>query len=413
MPRRPRDRRKVFVVHGRDPRYRSAMFDFLKSLGLEPLEWEDAVRLTGSASPFTAEVVAKGIQVAQAIVVLLTGDDEARLREEFRRPGDASSETELTRQARPNVLFEAGMAFARANQRHTIIVEMGRLRGLSDTTGISVIRFRGSETDRRAVLERLRTAGCAVDDTGNWRTAGNFTVTPEASEEVAPVPEPPARVDTVQPPGAYALRANANGAWLNIVVQANPAVARRTSSVHRQAIDSICQYLGFSRAQVDADASARGIEVTFPQGASPGDIRVQFVGDPEFGQAVLGARSAAARIHIAWVLARLGQLLPLALSEAAGKFMDFSQGATLWVSLSNWPDEGIETDGLFVATRAGQRRMRGFTYDFASATTGSLSQDEIWRLAQRFGEEVLMDAGFMDFEDALAATTLEACLHWL
>jgi hypothetical protein len=38
------DPKKVFVVHGRDEKLRSDMFGFLRALGLNPIEWREAVR---------------------------------------------------------------------------------------------------------------------------------------------------------------------------------------------------------------------------------------------------------------------------------------------------------------------------------------------------------------------------------
>lgn len=50
MPRTERPptatRKTVFVVHGRNESARDSMFQFLRALGLEPLEWDQAVSLT-------------------------------------------------------------------------------------------------------------------------------------------------------------------------------------------------------------------------------------------------------------------------------------------------------------------------------------------------------------------------------
>ena len=51
------DNRDVFVVHGRNNAAREAMFTFLRSIGLNPLEWSEAVRATGKASPYVGEVL--------------------------------------------------------------------------------------------------------------------------------------------------------------------------------------------------------------------------------------------------------------------------------------------------------------------------------------------------------------------
>src|ERR1039458_5998919 len=74
---------RVFVVHGRNDKARRAMFDFLRSLGLSPVEWGEAIRLTGAGSPYVGEALDKAFEQAQAIVIVMSGDDEARLRSQF------------------------------------------------------------------------------------------------------------------------------------------------------------------------------------------------------------------------------------------------------------------------------------------------------------------------------------------
>ena len=104
------DNRKVFVIHGRDDSARRAMFAFLRSIELQPLEWTQLVGLTGKASPYVGEVLDKGFEVARAAVSLMTPDDVARLRTPLHRPNEPRHETELTGQPRQNVLLETGMA---------------------------------------------------------------------------------------------------------------------------------------------------------------------------------------------------------------------------------------------------------------------------------------------------------------
>jgi predicted nucleotide-binding protein len=166
--------RNVFVIHGRNRAARNAMFDFLRAVGLNPLEWGQAVKKTGKGSPYIGEVLDTAFSNAQAVVVVLTGDDLARLREEFVEDNDEDYERNLTQQARPNVLFEAGMAFGRHAER-TIMVQLGTLRPFSDIAGKHAIHFRDSPEQRTELRERLKTAGCAFAEGGtDWLKAGNF-----------------------------------------------------------------------------------------------------------------------------------------------------------------------------------------------------------------------------------------------
>ncbi|GGS66607.1 TIR domain-containing protein [Streptomyces cinerochromogenes] len=164
----PDRRRNVFVVHGRDEEVRVKMFDLLRLLDLHPLEWEDLVRATGKTAPFLGEVVAKAPDQAQAALVLLTPDDLVQLHPELRGPTEPPYETEPTGQPRPNVLIELGMVLMAYPER-TLMVEVGALRPIADIAGRNVIKFDGSETALRKIAQRLRLAGCTVDDTrSDW-----------------------------------------------------------------------------------------------------------------------------------------------------------------------------------------------------------------------------------------------------
>jgi len=122
-----RDARKVFVVHGRNEQARDEMFQFLRSIGLQPIEWSQAVRLTGKGSPYIGEVLDVAFDEAQAVVVLMTPDEIAYLRSEY-ASGESDSETQPAAQPRPNVLFEAGIATGR-DSRRTSCGLTTRLRG--------------------------------------------------------------------------------------------------------------------------------------------------------------------------------------------------------------------------------------------------------------------------------------------
>lgn len=165
---------QVFVVHGRNQTARDAMFTYLRTIGLHPLEWNEAVRATGKTMPYIGEILDAAFTQAGAVVVLMTPDDGARLSEPFRSANDPPHETELTGQARPNVLFEAGMAMGR-NPDRTILVELGSLRLFSDVSGLHVIRMDNSSQRRQELAQRLEGAGCPVSLDGiDWHTAGDF-----------------------------------------------------------------------------------------------------------------------------------------------------------------------------------------------------------------------------------------------
>lgn len=164
----------VFVVHGRDHHARKALSDFLRSVGVQPIEWSQALALTGKGSPYIGEVIDAGFSRAKAIVVLFTPDDEAKLRDKLIRADEPTFERKLSGQPRQNVLFEAGMAFGRYAAT-TILVQIGKVRQMSDVTGLHIVHLTGSESSRRQLIGKLKTTGVTVDDSGeDWLTTGDF-----------------------------------------------------------------------------------------------------------------------------------------------------------------------------------------------------------------------------------------------
>jgi hypothetical protein len=167
------DQRSVFVVHGRNDLLRRAMFDFLRSINLNPIEWTQAIELTGQGSPYIGQVLDVAFDHAAAIVVLMTPDEVAYLQPRYGH-GDDDTETSPSEQARPNVLFEAGMALGRDAKR-TVLVEIGSLRPFSDVAGRHAVRLNNSLDSRQALAQRLSTAGCDVIVSGtDWHSVGDF-----------------------------------------------------------------------------------------------------------------------------------------------------------------------------------------------------------------------------------------------
>jgi predicted nucleotide-binding protein len=131
---------------------------------------------TKNPAQHIGEILKGGFNLAHAAIVLLSGDDEAWLREEFRGPNDPEHESRLYPQPRPNVLFEAGMAMAHFENR-TILVQVGPCRPFSDIAGIHFVAMDDSLPKRRDLANRLKMAGCGVvdlDSTTEWQTAGKF-----------------------------------------------------------------------------------------------------------------------------------------------------------------------------------------------------------------------------------------------
>lgn len=150
------------------------MFAFLRAIGLNPIEWGRALAATGSASPYIGEVLDRAFEMAQAVVVLMTPDEVAYLISDH-ATGVDDPDTNPAPQARPNVLFEAGMAMGR-DPRRTVLVELGGLRPFSDVAGRHAVRLNDTAEKRKDLAQRLTTAGCDVDTSGtDWLKVGDFS----------------------------------------------------------------------------------------------------------------------------------------------------------------------------------------------------------------------------------------------
>ena len=167
--------RIIFVVYGRDNRLRQGLFTFLRTIGLNPKEWSQLTQATGEGNPYIGKILSTGFKSAQAVVVLLTPDDLARLRPSLVRDSDPEEERTFIGQPRPNVLFEAGMAFA-SRPKQTILVHVGRIRGISDLSGRHFVLMDDSVKQRQELANRLKRAGCPVElDGTDWHDAGDLS----------------------------------------------------------------------------------------------------------------------------------------------------------------------------------------------------------------------------------------------
>ena len=89
--------KSVFVVHGRDEALRKSMFDFLRALGLHPMEWDHALKQARSkgANPYVGDILDEVMEKVQAVVVMFSPDDLVQLKEQFLNADDRSTEGKL------------------------------------------------------------------------------------------------------------------------------------------------------------------------------------------------------------------------------------------------------------------------------------------------------------------------------
>ncbi len=171
------DRKKVLVIYGKNERKRGAIFAFLRTIGLHPFELRNQPIKRRRGVSYNNEQLQAALKDAHAVLVLLTGDDEAKLRDCWHiSENDWEHEKTLYPQPRLNVLFEAGTALAK-RPYNTILVQLGKLRLCSDLAGRNpFIELNDTREKRRELIEMLRSAGCSVDlSNRDWVDTGDFS----------------------------------------------------------------------------------------------------------------------------------------------------------------------------------------------------------------------------------------------
>lgn len=171
--------RKVFVVHGRNTALVTSLFDFLRALNLEPMEWEALISLAqrqlgSGGNPEIMEVIRTGFREAHGAVILFSPDDDAKLRRRYWSQHEDAIEKKPAGQPRPNVLLEAGYALGYRLEQ-TLVVSVGQIRPISDLAGRHILRLDNTAEKRKAFAQRLRDMGFLVQmDGARWLRAGNF-----------------------------------------------------------------------------------------------------------------------------------------------------------------------------------------------------------------------------------------------
>ena len=164
------NRKLVMVIYGHDTEANTALFGWLRAIGLQPQEWSQVIRASGTASPYIGQALERAFSNAQAVVAFFTPDERVLARSAS--PKDPSA---WRMQARPNVLIEAGMALTTHPDR-TVLVVLGDQELPSDLAGRHYVRLsRTSPVPLHDLASRLEQAGCETDTTGSaWLDPARF-----------------------------------------------------------------------------------------------------------------------------------------------------------------------------------------------------------------------------------------------
>lgn len=160
------DPKKVFIIHGRNSAALTAVEHFLKALKLEPLDFDELAADMGTE--FIGNIVLEGLRRANGIVVLFTPDEFSGLLPQFR--GARDKESDIKRwQSRPNVIFEAGIAFGTARDRSVLVTLGGEVSLFSDVDGVHILRLDNNVKNRDRFRQKLIGMGCELDQrTSAW-----------------------------------------------------------------------------------------------------------------------------------------------------------------------------------------------------------------------------------------------------
>lgn len=165
----------VFVIHGRNTKLLEELSVWLDSIGLHARGF-DLIRAELGGSPTIMEVIQKGMTEARAIIALMTPDEVSFLRPGLQSDHDSAPDKQRW-QARPNVIFEAGMAFALAGKDRTLILVAGVAELFSDVGGINYKRLPHDSTEREILKNVLRSMKCNVrDNDPTHHKRGDFKV---------------------------------------------------------------------------------------------------------------------------------------------------------------------------------------------------------------------------------------------
>lgn len=131
----------VYVVYGNNTALGDKIYTFLKECALRPITKEMASNLTGEGSPFVGRIIDVAFEHAQAVLVLLSGDEQVRLRKEWHKRQEELYEVRFSPQSMLEQIFEAGYAFGKYPER-TILLQADNVRPFSDIAERDITLYR-------------------------------------------------------------------------------------------------------------------------------------------------------------------------------------------------------------------------------------------------------------------------------
>jgi predicted nucleotide-binding protein len=146
-----RNKRKVFIVHGRDNATKQEVSRFVEHLGLEAIILHEQA----SSGMTIIEKIERYSNDADFALVLYTPCDL----------GHAVHETPLQNRARQNVVFEHGYLMAKLGRKNVCALVKGDIETPNDISGVVYVDFNAQGAWKTEVAKELKACGYEIK---NW-----------------------------------------------------------------------------------------------------------------------------------------------------------------------------------------------------------------------------------------------------
>ncbi|WP_332854541.1 nucleotide-binding protein [Duganella sp. S19_KUP01_CR8] len=145
-----RNKRKVFIVHGRDNEAKQEVARFLSALGLEPIILHEQA----SSGMTIIEKIERYANDADFALILYTPCDHGR--------GVHETKVAARSRARQNVVFEHGYLMAKLGRENVCALVKGDIETPNDISGVVYVQLDGFGGWKNDVMKELTACGYAI-----------------------------------------------------------------------------------------------------------------------------------------------------------------------------------------------------------------------------------------------------------
>ncbi len=147
-----RNKRKVFIVHGRDNEVKQEVARFIEKLGLHTIILHEQV----SAGMTIIEKIERYSNEADFAIVLYTPCDQGR--------GTHETKMHPRYRARQNVVFEHGFLMAKLGRENVCALRKGEIETPNDISGVVYVDFDAQGGWQTGLVKELKACGYKVPD---------------------------------------------------------------------------------------------------------------------------------------------------------------------------------------------------------------------------------------------------------